>query len=62
MKQKLLEMVEVTVMFHTDAFIFVCLSKTVTDAKTASEVPNLDYFAPEVPTLDYFRRAAGAKT
>ena len=35
MNQKLLEMVQVTVLFHTDEFIYVWSYKTETGAKTA---------------------------
>ena len=44
MKQKLLEMVQVTDLFHTDKFSFEGLSKTETGAKTAPRVPRIGYF------------------
>ena len=40
-EKKLLEMVQVTVLFHTDEFTFVWSSKTGTGAKTAPRVQNL---------------------
>ena len=40
MKQKLLEMVQVTVLFHTDEFIYVWSYKTETGAKTAPYTSN----------------------
>ena len=51
MKQKLLEMVEVTVLFHTDEFIYVWSFKNGTGAKTAPRVQKLGYFDGRVPKL-----------
>ena len=50
MKQKSLIMVQATVFFHTDEFIFV-LSFTETGAKTAPRVPKLGYLDGWVPKL-----------
>ena len=47
MKQKLLERVQVTVLCHTDEFIFV----SEPGAKTAPQVPKLGYFDGRVPKL-----------
>ena len=52
MKQKLLEMVLVTVLFHAGEFIFVLSFKNgKTGAKTAPRVPQLGYFDGRVPKL-----------
>ena len=50
MKQKLLEVVQVTFLFHTNLFLFG-LTKTETGAKTAPWMPKLDYFDGRVPKL-----------
>ena len=50
MKQKLSEIVQVTVLFHTDLFLFG-LSKTEAGAKTAPRVPKLGYYDGRVPKL-----------
>ena len=41
----MLEMVQVTVLFHSNEFIFFGLSKTETVAKTTPRVPKLGYFS-----------------
>ena len=52
MKQKLLEMVQVTVLFHTDEFIFVWSFKNGTRRQNRSpRVPKLGYFVGQVPKL-----------
>ena len=51
MKQKLLEMIQVTVWLHTDEFIFVWFYKDKTDAKTAPRAPKLGYFDGRAPKL-----------
>ena len=52
MKQKLLEMVQVTVLFHAGEFIFVLSFKNgKTGAKTAPRVPQLGYSDGRVPKL-----------
>ena len=51
MKQKLLEMDPVTVLFHTDEFILFGISKTEIGAETAPRVPKLGYFDGRVPKL-----------
>ena len=53
MNQKLLEMVQVTVLYHTDDFILFGLSKTETAAKTAPRVPKLGDFDGRVPKLSF---------
>ena len=50
MTQKLLEMVQVTVLFHTDKII-VWSFKKETGAKIAPLVPKLGYFDGQVPKL-----------
>ena len=49
MKQKLLEMVQVTVFFILMNLFLSGLSETETDAKTAPRVPKLGYFDRRVP-------------
>ena len=51
MKQKLLEMVQVTILFHTDEYFFFGFSKTKMGAKITSLVPKLGYFDGRVPKL-----------
>ena len=51
MKWTLMEMIQVTVLFHTDEIILFGLSKTETGAKTASRVPKLGDFDGRVPKL-----------
>ena len=51
MNQKLLEMVPVTVLFHTDEFIFVRSFKKETCAKTAPREPKRGNFDGRVPKL-----------
>ena len=53
MKQKLLEMIQVTVWLHTDHFFWFGFTKTKTGAKTAPKRHNL------VPKLHSYR-ASGA--
>ena len=54
-KQKLLEMVQVTVLFHTfpplKNRVFFCLTKTETTAKTAPRAPKLGYKGGRAPQL-----------
>ena len=50
-KQKLLEMIQVTVLFHTDEFILVWSFKNGTGAKTTHRVPKLGYFDGRAPQL-----------
>ena len=49
MKQKLLKMVQVTVLFHTNEINFVWSFKNGKSAKTAPRVPKLGYFDGQVP-------------
>ena len=53
MKLKLSEMVQVTVLFHTDDFIFVWSVKT--RSKTAPRGPKLGYYVGRVPKLSVTR-------
>ena len=47
MKQKLLEIIQVTVWVHTDEVLFVGFTKT----KTAPRAPKLSYFDGRAPQL-----------
>ena len=51
MKQKLLEMIQVTVWLHTDEFFFLVIQKTKTGAKTNPQAPKLSYFGGRAPQL-----------
>ena len=51
MKQKLLEMIQVTVWLHTGEFILFGYTKTKTGAKTAPQAPKLSYFDGRAPQL-----------
>ena len=51
MKQKLLEMIQVAVLFHTDEFIFVWSFKNGNGRQNRPRVPKLGYFDGRVPKL-----------
>ena len=51
MKQKLLEMIQVTVWLHTDELFMFGFTKTKTGAKTATRAPKLNYFDGRAPQL-----------
>ena len=51
MRQKLLEMFQVTVLFHTDEFIFVWSLKNGNGCQTTPRGPKLGYFDGRVPKL-----------
>ena len=51
MKQKLLEMIQVTVWLHTDHLFLFGFTNTKTGAKTAPRSPKLCYFDGRAPQL-----------
>ena len=51
MRQKLLEMFQVTVLFHTDEFIFVWSFKNGNGRQTTPRGPKIGYFDGRVPKL-----------
>ena len=51
MKQKLLEMIQVTVWLHSDLLFLFGFPKTKTGVKTASRAPKLCYFDGRAPHL-----------
>ena len=51
MKQKMLEMIQVTVWLHTDHLFMFGFTKTKTGAKTSPRAPKLCYFDGRAPHL-----------